>query len=332
LIATPLVVAACSSLPKGKLELRLAELGKNSSIGTLDRLVFSADLGDGAQSYELVYYHVASSSGDAAGPPRNPVVLVHGTPSTLYSWSELIHGVEGSALRAGFEGLAKDRDVYAIEVIGHGIAPEVSGEISFERCARFVSAAIRGLGLDQVQLVGSSYGGEFVWRAALNEPELVESLVLIDSSGVRRRDADLLPEEVEMRDNPLAKIGWVLNSRERIDVALAPHFKGVPPDRTEEFFLVCDNASNWKGMVDLARDENGDREDELAQISMPTLLLWGGDDIAYTPSYYAQRFADLIEGAELTILPGIGHYPHEQAPAQVVGILEEFFQKVGAQQ
>ena len=320
MVATPLVLAACSSLPKSELELRLADLGKNASIRSLERLFFTADLGDGDQAYELVY-HFAPRSGK--GPERTPAVLVHGTPSTLYSWSELIYGVEASSARAGFEGMAAHRDVYAIEIIGHGVAPEVSGEITFERCARFVSAAIRALGLEQVQLVGSSYGGEFAWRAALNEPELIQSLVLIDSSGVARRDADWLSEEVQ--------IGWVLNSRDRIDFALAPHFDGVPPDRTEEFFLVCDNSSNWKGMVDLVRDENGAREGELAELSMPTLLLWGAEDLAYTPSYYAQRFAELIEDSQLTIMPGIGHYPHEQAPAKVVGILEEFFQGLEVQ-
>jgi len=202
--------------------------------------------------------------------------------------------------------------------------------LTFEGCARFVSAAIRALGLERVQLVGSSYGGEFAWRAALNDPELIESLVLLDSSGVRRREEDWLPEELEMRGNSLAKIGWLINSRDRIAVALAPHFRGLPPDRVEEFFLVCDNASNWSGMVDLARDENGERESELTAIQARTLLLWGGEDVAYSPEYYAKRFAEEIPGAELTLLPGAGHYPHEEQPAQVVAILDAFFQGQGA--
>ena len=152
----------------------------------------------------------------------------------------------------------------------------------------------------------------------------------MDSSGVRRRDADWLPEELEMRDNSLAKIGWLINARERIEVALAPHFRELPPDRVEEFFLVCSNASNWKAMVDLARDENGKREHELSQLKPPTLLLWGADDIAYTLDYYAQRFVDEIPNARLVALPETGHYPHEERPAEVVGILNAFFQDLAA--
>jgi len=324
LFATPLVVGSCGSLPKSELEERLAALGKNAAVGELERLEFEADLGDGLRDFELVYHH-APRSESATGSAGVPIVLVHGTPSTLYSWSELIHGAAGSA------GLAATHDVYAIEVIGHGVAPGEVSTVTFERCARFVAAAIRALGLDRVNLVGSSYGGEFVWRAALNEPELIESVVLIDSSGVGRRDADWLPEELAMRDNPLAKIGWLINDRDRIEVALAPHFRELPPDRVEEFFLVCDNASNWKAMVDLARDENGEREAELAKLAAPVLLLWGAEDFAYAPDYYAQRFLDLLPNARLVALPETGHYPHEERPAEVIAVLNAFFQELVAQ-
>jgi len=199
------------------------------------------------------------------------------------------------------------------------------GPYSFDRCARFVSAALRGLGLRQVHLVGSSYGGEFAWRAALDEPELVRSLVIIDSSGIARRPGDFLPEEQEMRDNSLARWGYLINSRERITRALEPHFDGIPPGRVEEFFLVCQNAHNWRAMIELARDENGTREGELSRIEAPTLVLWGQDDVAYAPDYYASRFAGEVPRAELRVLERTGHYPHEQHPAEVVRILEDFF-------
>jgi len=132
-----------------------------------------------------------------------------------------------------------------------------------------------------------------------------------------------------MRDNSLAKLGWMLNSRERITTALAPHFDTLPPDRVEEFFLVCENAQNWKAMIDLARDENGEREAELQDIQAPTLVLWGASDCAYRLDVYGERFARDIPRAELVSMPGTGHYPHEQRPAEVLEILNDFFASVG---
>lgn len=318
--AAMLLAGACRSLPKPKLEQRLRALDKNASLGELERASFTADLGDGPKELELIYHHAtAEDPVDAV-----PIVLVHGTPSTLFSWTELIRGAPADGVRMGFEGLSARRDVYAIEVIGHGIAPSNPTPNSFERCARFVTAALRALELERVHLVGSSYGGEFAWRAALNEPEMIASLTLIDSSGIRRRHEDWLSEEIVMRDHSLAKIGWILNSRERIEAALAPHFRELPPDRVEEFFLVCENAENWKAMIDLARDENGEREDELDKLRPPTLVLWGAEDIAYPLDVYGQRFASEIPRAELVALPNCGHYPHEERPAEVVRVLSRF--------
>jgi len=308
-------------MTKPELEQRLRQLGKNESLGELGRTTFVADLGQGPRDLELVYHRAPALNGvDAI-----PVVLVHNTPSTLFSWTELIYGGLESSGDAGFVGLNAGRDVFAIEVIGHGIAPGDVAPCSFESCALFVSAAIRALGLERVHLVGSSYGGEFAWRAALNEPALIASLTLIDSSGFSRRPEDWLSEEIVMRENSLAKIGWMLNSRKRIEAALSPHFRGLPPDRVEEFFLVCENADNWKAMIDLVRDENGSREYELDNLRAPTLVLWGEADLAYPLDVYGQRFVDRIPSARLVTIPGAGHYPHEERPAEVVRLLSDFF-------
>ncbi len=310
--------AGCRSLSKVEMERGLRALPKNAPLGALTRSDMAFEVDGEARTFELVYLHEPARR--EGGPVDTiPVVLVHGTPSTLFSWTELVYGGEG------FVGLSATHDVYAIEVVGHGIAPGDAAPYGFERAARFVASAIRALGLERVHLVGSSYGGEFVWRAALNEPDLVAGLVLLDSAGYARRDRDWLPEEELMRDSSLAKLGWMLNSKDRITTALEPHFDTIPPGRVEEFFLVCDNAHNWKAMIDLARDENGDRENELANIQAPTLVLWGEDDIAYPLEVYGRRFAEDIPGAELVTFPDTGHYPHEQRPAEVLAVMRSFF-------
>lgn len=313
---------SCRSLSKDDLEQRLFALEKNGTIESLSRTSFEADIGSGPSTWELVYHRASAVSEN----PGVPLVLVHGTPSTLFTWSELIYGSDA------FAGLREGRDVYAVEVVGHGIAPGDASPYDFDRCAKFVAASLEALGLERAYLAGSSYGGEFVWRAALEAPERTAGIVLFDSSGVARRDEDWLSEETVMRENGLAKIGWMLNSRDRIESALAPHFEQIPPDRVEEFFLVCENAHNWKAMIDLARDENGEREEELADIACPTLLVWGADDLAYPVDYYGERFAAAIPRAELVALPDTGHYPYEERPAEVVARMNTFFDSLETEQ
>ena len=326
LLGVAAVAGSCRSLSKDEIGDELRMLGKNEALDSIAKIAFRADLGLGESTYEVVYHHSPAQVKSAA----RPVVLIHGTPSTLYSWTEIIKGLPAGEGREARQGLAGERDVYALEVIGHGIAPGSAAPYGFERCARFLVAALHALDLERVHLVGSSYGAEFCWRAALNAPELFESLVLLDSSGYPRRAADWLPEEVEMRENSLAKYGWWLNSKQRITTALAPHFRELPPDRVEEFFWVCESASNWSAMIDLVRDENGLRSPELTQMQVPTLLLWGEQDLAYGVDHYAQLFARDIPDSQLEVLPETGHYPHEERPALVLSRLASYFASVEA--
>ncbi len=180
-------------------------------------------------------------------------------------------------------------------------------------------------GTSAATLVGQSYGGEFAWRAAIDRPERVARVVLMNSSGAPRRADEWLPEEVKLREWRIARFGWLVNSRSRLLSALQPHFQTpVPAERLEEYFLVCENADNWSACVDLARDENGGRVEDLRQLRAPVLLLWGARDIAYPPQRFAAEFEKRLPDVRLVLVPSAGHYPHEEAPADVVRELRAF--------
>lgn len=304
--------SGCGSLGKDDLESALLALEKNASAreSGVERIsVNGAILGEGR------FLRVAARSDSG----RGPVVLVHGTPGSLFNWTELLFSAHGGP------ALNDTRDVYALDVIGHGVTRTTHGPTTFQGCADYLVAFLEALSVDDVCLVGNSYGGEFVWRAALDRPDLITRVVLLDASGYARTDEQFLPEEVAMRENPLAPIGWRLNSRDRIRTALQPHFgREVSADQLEEMFLVCDNADNWRAMVDLARDENGTRADELSSLSQPTLLLWGDRDFAYPAESFGRRFETDIPNAELHVISDCGHYPQEERPAVVAERLRLF--------
>lgn len=329
LVGVAALATGCGSLAKDELSGRLLALRKNAPIAAhgLERRRIDVELDGRRHAFDLVHLSVAARDG---GTDRLPVVLIHPTPATLCTWVEPVFGVAGAEDGGGFDGLAARRDVHAIELVGHGMAPGNAAPYTFERCARFAAAAIRELaGGRRVLLVGSSYGGEVAWRVALDEPALVAGLVLIDSSGYRRPDGGFLPEEVDLREHPLAYFGWMLNSKDRVRTALEPHFpSALPPERVDEVFLVSENAENWRAMTDLARDENGTRQDEIPRIAAPTLVVWGADDLAYDVDRVGRRFAEEIPDARLVVLDDTGHYPHEERPAEVVRALEAFFDEV----
>lgn len=309
--AAALAAIGCRGMDKTEIEARLLALPKNAPVAGLglSRSALSLEIDGVTRELELVRY--------GTGTPR--VVLVHGTPGSLFTWSELVFG------RDGEPGLADDMGVLALDVVGHGIQPDALDPLTFQRCADYLGAALEALDLRDVCLVGHSYGGEFVWRAALDHPERVREVVLIDSAGYPRRDDEWLPEEVKLREWSVARWGWLLNSRERVRTALQPHFaEPVSDERLEEMYLCCNHRGNWRGIVQLARDENGTRAGELTGLRQRTLLIWGERDLAYGVERFARQFERDVPNARLEVVAGAGHYPHEERPAEVARLLREF--------
>lgn len=317
---------ACSSLGKQELGERLAALPKNAPLVARGRQSAELAVPDGADGTRAVQLEWVDTGAPAqtSAPGRRAVLLVHGTPASLYDWVELIEG--GVDARGSFGGLAAERRVLAPDLPGHGLTRTEVDPVDFAFCAETLAVWLRAQRADALHVVGHSYGGEVALRLALDHPELVASLTLVDSAGLSRRDDEWLPEEQAMRNVPGAGFGWLLNARDSVRGALQVHFSDpVDDELVEEMFLLLENAENWGAMVDLARDENGEREGDLGSLSVPTLLLWGADDAAYTVERFAERFEAKIPDAKLRLIDGVGHYPQHEAPRETLAALRAWF-------
>lgn len=311
LAAAAFVAGGCASMDHAEIGERLLAIEKNAPLrGRVQERV--AEVVVEGRRVQATYRWTRS------GKPGGPVVvLVHGTPSSMVTWTEVVHG-------AG--GLAEDCDVWTPEIVGHGTCPTELDRCSFQACADWLSGFLDMHDLRDVVLVGQSYGGEFAWRCALDRPDRVAKLVLMSSAGLPRRDDEWLPEEVKMREwGWLARIGWLLNSPERVAPALQLHFQTPQPAwRVEEVWLACANRANWNAMIDLARDENGGRAAELGNLRQRVLLLWGDKDVAYRPERFAEDFRAAIPGSRLVLVPGAGHYAQEERPRETAAALRSF--------
>ena len=186
---------------------------------------------------------------------------------------------------------------------------------------------IRDLGAAPCHFAGLSMGGFIGMRLAIHHPELLKSLILMDTS------ADPEPEQNKGPYRRLAFIGrWV---------GFRPVIKPLVKIMFGRTFLNDPTAEtarkHWKNhllnldKVGTSRAAHGviDRDgvyDQLGRVETPTLILVGDEDVATVPAK-AERMQQAIRGSKLVVIPGAGHSASIEQPALVTRAIEDFLRQ-----
>jgi pimeloyl-ACP methyl ester carboxylesterase len=109
-----------------------------------------------------MYYEVHGSG--------RPLILLHGAYMTI------------DMMGAILSGLAKTRQVIAVEQQGHGRTADVDRPLTYERMADDTAALVRHLEIDNADVVGYSMGGGIALQLAIRHPDLVRKLVVASTS------------------------------------------------------------------------------------------------------------------------------------------------------
>lgn len=100
-----------------------------------------------------------------------PIVLLHGSFMTIpLNWAHFI------------PLLAKDRQVIAVEMQGHGRTSDIPREVSYEAMADDVAGLLGYLGVDQADILGYSMGGGVAFQLAVRHPLQVRRLVVLSGT------------------------------------------------------------------------------------------------------------------------------------------------------
>lgn len=245
-----------------------------------------------------------------------PVILIHGTSSSLHTWS-------GWA-----DELKKTRRVIRFDLPGFGLTgPSPEADYTVNAYVRFMGAFLDHYGLRRVVLAGNSLGGDIAWQTAHAIPERVEKLVLVNSAGYKL-DAQSIPIGFRIASIPvLNKLGTVVLPR-RLIVQSLQNVYGDPSKVTDElvdlYFDMAVRAGNRTALAQrFAQADFGKNAENITQLKLPVLILWGGRDKLIPPTN-GERFKQDIAASKLMILPELGHVPHEEGPSQTLMPVIEF--------
>jgi pimeloyl-ACP methyl ester carboxylesterase len=188
-------------------------------------------------------------------------------------------------------------------------------------------ALIGALGLGRVHFCGLSMGGFVAMRMGARRPDLVRSLMLVETS------SDPEPIENIGRYRTLTRVVRLLGPgvvRSRVGPIMLGRSILEDPQRREE---VARHVAVMSGRRDIWRAVNGviDRagvHDELARITAPTLVVVGEEDVATVPAK-AEKITGAVAGAKLVRIPRAGHSSTVEEPAAVTQALVEFLSRLG---
>lgn len=239
------------------------------------------------------------------------LVLVHGFGAEKDGWLGLV-----GALRGG-------RRILALDLAGHGDSPaEPGARYDPRRYAADVTAFLGAVGARRVDLGGNSMGGLVAALVALEHPERVRSLVLMDPAGVPSPTPSGLDSLVAGGTNPL-----IPTTRAEYDRLLAFVFARPSELPGTARAVLADRAARrapfLRDLFATLRTEPTSLLPRLPKIPAPTLLLWGGADRVLDVSA-APLWTGALPDARLVVLDGVGHAPMMEAPGETARLVDDF--------
>ncbi len=214
------------------------------------------------------------------------IVFLHGFGASVLSW------------KRAMELLPSDYNVYLIDLLGHGLsdAPEIDYTVKAQ--AETLWEFFEAENLSGFYLVGHSYGG---WIAAYYTSKYsIAGLVLEDATGLKEAFDQIVAAG---REEEFKKTFF----------KLAMGFAG-----NKEYVV--------RSILDSDFNEDQLTDDVLAEISEPTLIIWGSRDIMLSPEN-AKLFKSKIKNSTIDIISGAGHDGHYTNPQEFVDYLIGFVEK-----
>ncbi len=242
-----------------------------------------------------------------------PVLLLHGEPTSSFLWRKLIDPIVAAGRRA-----------VAPDLIGFGRSdkPDEVGWYSYDRHAGSVAKLVATLDLRELTLVVHDWGGPIGLRFAMENPERVARLVILNT-GIGGGRA---PSDTWLRFRDVVRARG--SSIDPVRLIEAGTVHGLSDEARAGYalpFPTPESKAGVRAFPELVPVEPGHPNtapmnrvrDALRAWTKPTLVVWGAED-RVLPAALAHAFVDLIPGAEGPVLiEGAGHFLQEDAPDEL---------------
>lgn len=252
-----------------------------------------------------------------------PVVLIHGTPSSSYIWRDVLPTLVG----AGYQ-------VHVYDLLGYGLSERPQSQ-DIDTSVTGQVAIFEGMldvwGLEDLHIVAHDIGGGIAQRFAIQSLERMRSLTMLDVVSYDSWPSKRTKEQMQAGLEKLIKADdadhrehfrdWLNSTVQNKDRLAATSMETY-------LDFICGpvgQASFFQHQVvhydPIYTQEVAPRYAQLGQ--KPVQLIWGADD-AWQVTDWAHRLNKAIPGSTLHIIENCGHFAMEDQPEQVSSLLIDF--------
>ena len=245
-----------------------------------------------------------------AGPP---LVLLHGALSDHREW------------RVQLEELAGEFEVIAWDAPGNGKSTDPQPPFGTGDWADALAGLLDALDIGPAHVAGLSWGGTLALELYARHPARVASLLLVDTYAGWKGS---LPEK-----KCAERVEACLREAEMDPREVAPRWmpglltEAASPAVVDELLAIMSDAHQAGFRLMAVSMGATDQRDLLPTIDVPTVLIWGEDDLR-SPLSVAEEMRDAIPGARLVVIPQCGHVSNMEQPERFNAEVREFCRSV----
>ncbi|MFH1465959.1 MAG: alpha/beta hydrolase [Pseudomonadota bacterium] len=239
---------------------------------------------------------------DSGGQGR-PMVLLHGQlmSSTMYCRRSFLQALRKTGYR-----------VLLVDLPSHGESQKLEGDPTPGKLRDVLAAFLEQEKLERPVLIGHGLGGWVAGLLALERPELVDRLVLIEPDGIAPAGPDDLPTV------PTSRKQW----RAVLRKANPRNRERTLGDGTLDALLERSRSIGLAGLYEAAQPGDFLAGGRLASLKVPTALIWGEENLLSPPSV-GKALAAELPGARFRSVPKAGQAPFLARPASTALVIIE---------
>jgi pimeloyl-ACP methyl ester carboxylesterase len=266
-----------------------------------------------------IYYYAAGTRG--AG---NPVVLIHGFPTSSHLWNDVVPFVPPG------------HRVVVLDLLGYGRSdrPKRHAVDIAAHSARVV-ALLDELRIERACLVGHGMGGGIAQWITARHSQRVSHLCLVDSVSIGNSAAGFEPGSVHRGVSRASRLPLLQALPPAVLLALLRgdlsrgYTDASRASRSVELYLRPFAGAEGRDAL-VAHMRAGKRVAEstvdLKSVRVPAVMVWGENDRAI-PLAVGIQLRDAIEGATLSVVPGVRHFTPEEAPREIAEAIRELLRR-----